>query len=106
MGGVEDDAGLKTAAQRLRREYENLSFKDDESMENFALRLTSIIAQLDTLRDPKPAEKVVARYLLVARPRYKQLVISIEILLDVSTLTIEKVTGRLKAAEEDDDPHP
>jgi hypothetical protein len=27
-------------------------------------------------------------------------------LLDVSTLTIEEVTGHLKAAEEDDDPHP
>jgi hypothetical protein len=65
MGGVEDDAGLKTAAQRLRREYENLSFKDDESVENFALRLTSIVAQLDTLRDPEPAEKVVAIFLLL-----------------------------------------
>ncbi|WVZ50972.1 hypothetical protein U9M48_002169 [Paspalum notatum var. saurae] len=68
--------------------------------------LTGIVAQLQTLGDPEPLDKVVARYLRVARPTYKQLVISIETLLDVSTLTVEEITGRLKATEEDDDPLP
>jgi hypothetical protein len=43
---------------------------------------------------------VVAKYLRVARPRYKQLIISIETLLDFSQLSIEEVTGRLKAADD------
>lgn len=42
----------------------------------------------------------MAKYLRVVCPRYKQLVISIETLLDISQLSIEEVTGRLKAADD------
>ena len=55
--------------------------------------------RLATLDDPEPDEKVMAKYLRMVRPRYKQLVISIKTLLDISTLSIEEVTGRLKAAD-------
>ena len=48
---------------------------------------------------------VVAKYLRVARPRYRQLVVSTETLLDIDTLSVEEVTGRLKAAT-DDEPAP
>jgi hypothetical protein len=41
------------------------------------------------------------KFLWIARPRYKQLVLSIETLLDVFTLLIEEVIGHLKTAEED-----
>jgi len=58
------------------------------------LRMTGIVQRLATLGDPEPDEKVVAKYLRVVRPRYKQLVISIETLLDISKLSIEEVTGR------------
>ena len=40
------------------------------------------------------------KYLCIARSRFKQLVVSIETLLDISTLSIEEVTGRLKAADD------
>jgi hypothetical protein len=83
-----------------------LSFRDSESVEAFALRLTDVVAQLAMLGDPKSPEKVVEKYLRIARPRYKQLVVSIETLLDVSTLTVEDITGRLKAAEDADDAPP
>ncbi|XP_066323940.1 uncharacterized protein [Miscanthus floridulus] len=42
----------------------------------------------------------MAKSLRVVRPRYKQLVISIKTLLDISQLSIEEVTGRLKAADD------
>ncbi|XP_066320518.1 uncharacterized protein [Miscanthus floridulus] len=59
--------------------------------------------RLAILGDLEPESKVVAKYLRVARPRYKQLVISIETLLDINELTIEEVTGRLKVADEGHD---
>ena len=55
--------------------------------------------RLATLGDPEPDEKVMAKYLRMVRPWYKQLVISIKTLLDISTLSIEEVMGRLKAAD-------
>jgi hypothetical protein len=78
-----------------------LTFIDGEGIEDFAMWLAEIINQLATLGDPEPDDKVVLRYLRIARPRYKQLVLSIETLLDVSTLLIKEVTGQLKVAEDD-----
>jgi hypothetical protein len=78
-----------------------LAFHDSEGVEDFVLWVASIVIQLATLGDPKPDDKVVLKYLRITRPRYKQLVLSIETLLDVSTLTIEEVIGRLKMVEDD-----
>ncbi|XP_066368007.1 uncharacterized protein [Miscanthus floridulus] len=60
--------------------------------------------RLAILGDPESEPKVVAKYLRVAQPRYRQLVISIKTLLDINELSIEEVTGRLKAADDGHDP--
>ena len=86
-------------AQNLHAEYESITLREREAIEDFALRLTGIVQRLAMLGDPEPDEKVVAKYLRVVRLRYKQLVISIETLLDIYTLSIEEVMGRLKAAD-------
>jgi hypothetical protein len=78
-----------------------LAFRDGEGIEDFAMRLAEIINQLTTPGDPEPDDKVVLKYLWIARPRYKQFILSIETLLDVSILSIEEVTGRLKAVKDD-----
>jgi len=65
----------------------------------------NVVQRLSILGDPEPKAKVVAKYLRVARLRYRQLIISIETLLDIGTLSVEEVTGRLKAAT-DDEPAP
>jgi len=96
---IGDDRVWKATAQNLRAEYESIALREGEAIEDFALRLTGIMQRLATLGDPEPDEKVVAKYLRMVRPRYKQLVISIETLLDIYTLSIEEVTGRLKAAD-------
>ena len=71
-----------------------------EPIEDFALCLMGIIQRLATLGD----QKVVTKYLRVVRLRYKQLVISIETLLDIYQLSIEEVTGRLKFADDVEPP--
>jgi hypothetical protein len=98
---IGDDRVRMASAQKVRREYEMLALHDGECIEDFAMRLAGIVNQLATLGDPEPDDKVVLKYLRIAHPRYKQLVLSIETLLDVSTLSIEEVTGHLKTAEED-----
>jgi hypothetical protein len=98
---IGDDRVRKTTAQRVRRQYEELALKEGEGVEDFSLRLTNIVSQLATLGDPEDPTKVVEKYLCIARGRYKQLVVSMETLLDISTLSIEEVTGRLLASEDD-----
>ena len=100
---IGDDRVRKSTAQSLCVEYEQISFRDGESVEDFALRLSNLVQRLAILGDPEPEPKVVAKYLRVAGLRYRQLVISIETLLDINELSIEEVTGRLKAAHDGHD---
>ena len=99
---IGDERVRKSTTQSLRAEYEQITFRDRDSIEDFALRLSNIVQRLAILGDPEPEPKVVAKYLRVARPRYKQLVISIETLLDIDTLSVEEVTGWLKATTDNE----
>jgi hypothetical protein len=101
---IGDDRVWKASLQKVRREYELLSFRDGESVEDFAMRLNNITTQLATLGDAEPDHKIIDKYLRIARPRYKQLVISVETLLDSTDLSVEEITERLKATEDDDVP--
>jgi hypothetical protein len=94
---IDDDRMRRSTAQTVRVEYEEIKFKEGESVEDFSLRLTNLVQRLAVLGDPEPQHKVVRKYLRVAKPRYKQLVVSIETLLHIVTLSVEEVTGRLQA---------
>jgi hypothetical protein len=100
MMRIGDDRIRKASTQKVRHEYEVLDFHDG-GVKGFAMRLTGMVNQLSMLGDPEPNDKVILKFLRIVRPRFKQLVISIETLLDVSTLMLEGVIGRLRSAEED-----
>ena len=94
----------ESRAQVLRRDFENLSFEEGETVEDFALRLTGLISDLQELGDDVDEIKAVRKFLRVVPPRYAQVAISIETLVDLKTLTIEEVAGRFLAIEERLDP--
>jgi hypothetical protein len=98
---IDVDRVHKASAQKLRREYEQLTFCDGESIEDFTMQLTSLMNQLVILDDPEADDKVITKYLLVVWPRYRQLVVSMETLLDITMLSMEEVIARLKAVEDD-----
>lgn len=52
MKRIGDGRVKKNAAQQLRREFELTAFKDGKTVEEYALRLTSIQATMQTLGDP------------------------------------------------------
>jgi hypothetical protein len=90
----------KAKAQLARREYDSLDFLDGESVEDFALRLTGMVTQLGALGEPVTEEEAVRKFLRTAPEKFDQIVMSIETCLEMEALTIEDVTGRLKAVEE------
>ncbi|XP_073358380.1 uncharacterized protein [Aegilops tauschii subsp. strangulata] len=87
-------------AQRLRNEFEPISFMDGESVDVFGMRSTSLVNNMRTVRDKIEDAKVVTKFLRVVPRRYSQVAIAIETLLNVSTLTIEELTGWLRSVEE------
>ena len=87
-------------AQRLLKEFENIKFKDAETVDEFALRIGALAADLRTSGETMEDTRVVKKMLRVLPQRYAQIAISIETLLDLKTLTIEELVGRLKMAED------
>lgn len=85
--------------QLLRQEFADARFKDDENIDDFSMRLTEITNSIRTLGGDLPEVDVVNKLLNVVPKHLSQIAISIETLLDVSDLSIEEVTGRLRAAE-------
>jgi hypothetical protein len=70
-------------------------------MEDFSMRLSGMVQHMATLGEIVEEPKVVSKFLRCVPHRYRQIVVAINTLLDVKTLSLANVTGRLKAAEDD-----
>ncbi|CAA7409803.1 unnamed protein product [Spirodela intermedia] len=80
--------------------FDSATFKEGESVEDYALRLNSMALTLTTLGDKVEETQVVEKIIRSVPQRFKQIVVAITMLLDVSTLTVADLTGRLKTAED------
>ena len=103
---IADDCVKKTLAQNLQRQFDSTTFKDGESIEDYALRLNSMASTLTTLGDKVGESQVVEKIIRSVPQRFKQIVVAITTLLDVLTLPVADLTGRLKAAEDAFQPPP
>jgi hypothetical protein len=52
-------------AQRLQKEFENISFKDDETVDDFVMRINALVTDLHTLGENVKDSRVVKKMLLV-----------------------------------------
>ena len=87
-------------SQVLRHEFEVLCFKDGETVEDFALRLAGVVADLEVDGDSVTEHKAVQKFLRVVPRRYRLMAMAIESLIDLKTMTIEELVGRLSACED------
>ena len=96
---VGTDRVRKSTVQKLRREWELLTFRNGESVDDFALHLSGLMSSLTIHGDPVE-QRAVEKLLRVVPRKYLQIALSIETLLDTTDLSIEEVTGRLKAVDD------
>jgi hypothetical protein len=87
-------------AQRLRMEFESIRFKEGESIDDFTMRLGSLVATLGTLREVIKEQQVVQKLLWVVPKHLSQVAVAIEVTQDLSKLTLEDASSRLCAAED------
>ncbi|CAA7409347.1 unnamed protein product [Spirodela intermedia] len=90
---IGDDRVKKASAQNLRRQFDSATFKEGESVEDYALRLNSMASTLSTLGDKVEETQVVEKIIRSVPQRFRQIVVAI-------TMLLADLTGRLKAAED------
>jgi hypothetical protein len=97
---VGDDRVKKATTQQLCQKFDLTTFDDGETVENYALRLSGMVAHLATLSEEVKDGEIIVKMLRSLPPRFKQITITIKTLLDVSTMFVADLTVRLKEAEE------
>ncbi|XP_070017888.1 uncharacterized protein [Nicotiana sylvestris] len=83
----------------LTTEYELFKMKNDESIQDMHTRFTSIINELQSLRDVIPRNKLVSKILSVLPGSWQSKVNAITKAKDLQTLTIDEMIGNLKTYE-------
>jgi hypothetical protein len=84
----------------LCRKFNLTRFDDGETIEDYVLCLSGMAVHLATLDEEVKDGEIITQMLRSLPPRFKQITIAIKTLLDVSTMFVADLTGRLKEAEE------
>ncbi|KAL4581058.1 hypothetical protein LXL04_017266 [Taraxacum kok-saghyz] len=94
------DRVKEAKVQTLRNDFEVIRMKDSESVDDFAMRLNTIVTGIRSLGEKIEEITVVKKFLRVVPIRFMQIVTSIEQFGDLKNMTVEEVVGRLKTHEE------
>ncbi|GJR59176.1 zinc finger, CCHC-type containing protein [Tanacetum coccineum] len=86
--------------QALKSDFEMLHMKEDETIDTFTRKLTTLVNKAASLGHTIEDQTIVRKLLNVVPDRYLQIVASIKQYSDLSEMTMEEAIGRLKTYEE------
>ena len=95
-----DDRIKEARLQTLKSEFERLKMKDTETIDDFALRMTTIVNGIRGLGEKFEETTAVKKILRAVPPKFLQIASAIEQFGDFKTMTMEEVMVRLKVHEE------
>ncbi|XP_074377180.1 uncharacterized protein LOC141718699 [Apium graveolens] len=94
------DRVKKEMVQTLKAEFELLSMKDSEQLDDFYMRLNGIVTNIQALGEKIEESYVVKKLLYVVPTRFLQITSTIEQIGDLETMSVKETLGSLKAHEE------
>jgi hypothetical protein len=81
-------------------EFENITFKEGELIDEFGMRIQSLAENLRALGETITDARVAKKMLRLLPKKFSQITVSIETLLDIDSLTVEDLVSRLKPSED------
>lgn len=87
-------------AQTLRCEFEALCMKESEPLDDFCLKLNSLVTNIRALGEKVEESYVVKKLLRAVPSKFLPIASAIEQFGEVETMSVEEVVGSLKAHEE------
>lgn len=94
------DKVKKARVQPLKAEFEALSMKDSEPLDDFYMKMNAIVTNIRALGETMEETYVVKKMLRAVPEKYLQITSAMEQFGDMETMTIEEAMGALKAHEE------
>jgi hypothetical protein len=85
--GIEQVKEVK--AQKLLREFENIAFKEGESIDQFGMRISNLAAKLRTMGETVEDMRMVKKFLHVIPSRFSPLDVSIEMFCNLKKMTVD-----------------
>jgi hypothetical protein len=90
----------ESKVQQLRRDFAAITWKEGETAEDFSVRITGLANNLRTLGDDISDAIVVRKMLDVVPEHLEQVAVAAETFLDLNTVSVEELIGRLHAVEQ------
>ncbi|XP_057423633.1 uncharacterized protein LOC130717434 [Lotus japonicus] len=94
-----DSKVKKVRLQSLRRQYELLQMKSDESIADYLSRLGSFTSQMKSNGEDLTEQSIVEKVLRTLTPKFDMIVVAIEETKDLSQLKLEDLQSTLEARE-------
>ena len=85
--------------QNIRREFDNLQMKENESVVDLSSRISNVINQLKSNGEDYQEQGIVEKILRSLPRKYDNLVMTIEEAKYLSTLTMDELMGTLQTHE-------
>lgn len=85
--------------QTLRQSFENLHMKSSESIQDYIFRVVELANQMQGLGDTISESMVVGRVMRSLGPKYNYVIVAIEEAKDRTKLTMDELSGSLRAHE-------
>lgn len=97
---VSVDRVKEAHVQNIKSEFEKLHMKDTESVDDFAMKLTSIVSEIRSLGDKMEESYIVRKFLRTIPGKFAPIVTTLEQFGDLKAMMVEELVDRLKAHEE------
>lgn len=97
---IGDERAREANVQQLRREFVNISFKEEETVNDFGVRITTLATNLRSLGSNISDAEVVKKLLQVVPEKLNQAAVSLKMFFDMNSVSVEEVIGRLRVFEE------
>ncbi|KAL8117920.1 hypothetical protein AgCh_015707 [Apium graveolens] len=90
----------KAKVQTLKAEFEGMSMKETESLDDFCMKLTGLVTNIRALGEEISESYIVKKLLRAVPSKFLQIASTLEQFGNLDTMTVEETVGSLKAYEE------
>lgn len=94
------DKVKKARIQTLKAEFESLSMKETEAIDDFCMKLNGLVTNIRALGEEVQEAYIVKKLLRAVLAKFLQIACTIEQFGNLETMTVEETVGSLKAHEE------